>query len=62
MDSPSKSALIPWNPEDSVWKRIHVDFAGPIRNHYFMVVVDSYSKWSEVEITKQITRNFTVKI
>jgi len=61
MDSPSKSALIPWNPEDSVWKRIHVDFAGPIRNHYFMVVVDSYSKWSEVEITKQITRNFTVK-
>jgi len=61
MDSPSKSALIPWNPEESVWKRIHVDFDGPIRNHYFMVVVDSYSKWSEVVITKQITSNFTVE-
>jgi len=61
MDSPSKSALIPWSPEDSVWKRSHVDFAGPIRNHYFMVVVDSYSKRSEVVITKQITSNFTVE-
>jgi len=61
MDSPSNSALIPWSPEDSVWKRIHVDFAGPIRNHYFMVVVDSYSKWSEVVITKQNTSIFTVE-
>jgi len=26
-----------------------------------MVVVDSYSKWSEVVITKQITSNFTVE-
>ena len=28
--------------------RIHVDFAGPLEDFYYLIVVDSYSKWPEV--------------
>lgn len=58
--SPEKSALIPWKPTDSVWSRIHVDFAGPINNYYMLVVIDSFSKWTEVFKTKEITSAFTI--
>ena len=30
------------------WFRFHVDFAGPISGHTYMVVVDAYSKFPEV--------------
>lgn len=58
--SPEKSVLIPWNPTDAVWSRIHIDFAGPIKNFYLLIVIDSYSKWVEVFKTKQITSEFTI--
>lgn len=58
--SPEKSSLIPWVPNDSVWSRIHIDFAGPIRNFYFLIVIDSFSKFVEVFKTKDMTTAFTV--
>lgn len=58
--SPEKSALISWMPSDSVWSRIHIDFAGPIKNHYLLIVVDSFSKWTEIFKTKDITSSFTI--
>ena len=30
------------------WSWIHVDFAGPINGFRFLVVVNAYSKWSEI--------------
>ena len=30
------------------WSRIHVDYAGPLEDFYYLIVVDSYSKWPEV--------------
>ncbi|XP_030380032.1 uncharacterized protein K02A2.6-like [Scaptodrosophila lebanonensis] len=57
---PEKSFLIPWKPTDTVWSRIHVDFAGPIKNYYLLVVIDSFSKWVEVYKTKEITSTFTI--
>lgn len=59
--SPEKGILIPWEPCGSVWKRIHVDFAGPIKNFHFLVVIDSYSKFVEVFKTKDITSSFTIR-
>lgn len=59
--SPERCALIPWQPTDTVWSRIHIDFAGPVKNHYFFVIVDSYSKWLEVFKTKSITSHFTIE-
>ena len=58
--SPEKGNLIPWTPSDSVWSRIHIDFAGPIKNFYFLVIIDSFSKFVEVFKTKEITTNFTI--
>ncbi|XP_037812889.1 uncharacterized protein K02A2.6-like [Lucilia sericata] len=60
LDSPEKSSLIPWTPTDSVWSRIHVDFAGPINGVYLFIVIDSFSKFAEVFLTKEITTSFTV--
>ncbi|XP_031635639.1 uncharacterized protein K02A2.6-like [Contarinia nasturtii] len=58
--SPEKSELIPWKPTDSAWKRIHIDYAGPVHGFYLLIVVDSYSKWIEVFKTKQMTTSFTI--
>ena len=49
----SKPALTPVHPRvwpTCVWQRIHIDFAGPFLGHMFLLVVDSHSKWLEVEI------------
>lgn len=58
--SPEKSSIIPWKPTDSSWKRIHIDYAGPVNNFYLFVVIDSYSKWVEVFKTKDMTTSFTI--
>lgn len=42
----------PWPPTNSPWERAHLDFAGPIEGKYLLILVDAYSKWIEVEITK----------
>lgn len=60
LPSPEKSSLIPWTPTDSVWSRIHIDFAGPIKNFYVLIIIDSFSKWAEVFKTKNITSAFTI--
>lgn len=58
--SPEKSSLIPWTPTTSAWKRIHIDFAGPINGFQLFIIIDSYSKWVEVFKTKDTTSSFVV--
>ena len=50
----------PWPKTDRPWSRIHIDFAGPIDKFYYLVVVDSYSKWPEVFQMKRPTLTNTV--
>ena len=38
----------PWSKTEQPWSRIHVDFAGPLEDFYYLIVVDSYSKWPEI--------------
>ena len=38
----------PWPKTEQPWSRTHVDFAGPLDDFYYLIVVDSYSKWPEV--------------
>ena len=47
---PSPQSLHPWQFPDSPWSRVHIDYAGPIRNRYLLVVIDSYSKLLDVTI------------
>lgn len=51
---------LPWEPTQSAWSRIHIDFTGPI-NNYLLVVIDSFTKWVEVIKIKEITSAFTIK-
>ena len=47
---------MPKNP----WERIHVDFAGPYLGKMFLITVDAYSKWIEVDVTSTATASATV--
>ena len=52
----------PWPKSEQPWSRIHIDYAGPLEDFYYLIVVDSYSKWPEVlrcrKPTTAITINF----
>ncbi|XP_055527165.1 uncharacterized protein LOC129719782 [Wyeomyia smithii] len=41
---------------------IHIDDAGPVDGVYFLVIVDLYSKWPEVHVTKSTTTKATLKL
>ncbi|KAL1484105.1 hypothetical protein MTO96_050109, partial [Rhipicephalus appendiculatus] len=40
--------ITPWSFPQRPWSRLHVDFGGPFKGHYFLVGVDAFSKWVEV--------------
>ncbi|XP_055901962.1 uncharacterized protein K02A2.6-like [Eupeodes corollae] len=58
-DNPPKAELVSWPIPIKSWSRVHMDYAGPKWSHWFLVIVDSKSKWLEVFKTKQATSQFT---
>ena len=50
----------PWSKIDQPWSRIHVDFAGPTEDVFYLIVVDNYTKWSEVLRCKRPTTGVTI--
>ena len=50
--SPPESQLHSWRYPDYPFQRIQIDFAGPMDSKMFLVIIDCYSKWPEVEIMK----------
>lgn len=54
-NNPVKENKHIWEPTDTPFERIHVDFAGPFYGKWFFVMVDAYSKWPEIHIVKNIT-------
>lgn len=58
---PAKIPLHTWNLPTMPWQRIHIDYAGPFMEHYFMVVVDARTKWLEVVPMKSITSFYTIR-
>lgn len=51
----------PWPETKHVFERIHLDFAGPIRGRYLLILVDSFTKWIEVFVLTRITTEATIK-
>lgn len=51
--SPAKAPIHHWDPPENNWDRIHIDYAGPFQQHYFLVVIDSKSRWAEIEVIKE---------
>ena len=59
--SPEKAPMHPWEYTSSPWIRIHIDYAGPFLGRMFLIVVDSYSKWKEIHISKDSTTKTTIE-
>ncbi|XP_058444176.1 uncharacterized protein K02A2.6-like [Malaya genurostris] len=59
---PAKVPTHCWEVARQPFERVHVDFAGPFMNTYFIVLVDAYSKWPEVRILNNITTATTIQI
>ncbi|XP_011858362.1 PREDICTED: uncharacterized protein K02A2.6-like [Vollenhovia emeryi] len=59
--APIKCSLQPWPVPEKPWSRIHADYAGPIDGFSFLVIVDAFSKWSEIFKTKSTTATTTIE-
>lgn len=49
LNAPPQAPLHPWEWPAKPWSRIHIDHAGPFYGSQFLVLIDSHSKWMEVE-------------
>src|SRR5690606_36017922 len=58
--NPIKTELSSWPQATKPWSRIHIDFAGPVDGHTYLVVIDAYSKWPEVLEMPNISATSTV--
>ena len=52
---PTATPIKPWKWLSRPWLRVHLDFAGQILGHMFLIVIDAYSKWIEVRIMNSTT-------
>lgn len=60
-NNPRETKTYEWESAKFPFQRVHIDYAGPFMGHYFFVLVDAFSKWPEVHITKDMTTNTTVQ-
>ena len=58
--NPITAPVHSWEYPAGPWERLHVDFAGPFMGKMFLVVVDAFSKWVEVEAMNSSTSAATV--
>ena len=61
-NQPAPVPLQPWPWAKTPWERIHIDFAGPVEGVMYLVIVDSYSKWVEVEPMRSTTTEKTLDV
>ena len=40
--------------------RIHLDHAGPFQGKYFLIIIDAYSKWMDVQIVNSTSTDSTI--
>ena len=58
---PPKAPLHQWKPLAQPWERIHIDFFEKVKST-FLIVVDAYSKWSEVIPMTSTTSLKTIEV
>ena len=56
-----KIPIHPWEWPYKPWQRIRIDFAGPMLDKQFLVIVDTNSKWPEVFPMNKITTTKTIE-
>ena len=60
--APVKTDLVSLKCPERPWERLHIDYAGPFKGHYFLVVVNAIFKWPEISITDTITTDKTISL
>lgn len=58
---PQPAPLNPWDWTEAPRQQVHVDFAGPLEERMFLVVVDAHSKCPEVSIMRLTTAEKTIE-
>ena len=59
--NPVPATIVPWPTPSHVWERIHLDF-GYFKGQDFLILIDTYSKWIEVELMTKTTASKTVSV
>ena len=44
-----------WEWTNKPWVRLHLDYAGPYHNKMFLIIVDSFSKWTDIIPNSSVT-------
>ena len=57
---PPVAPLHLWGWPMRPWTRLHIDYAGPLYGHMFLVVIDAHSKWIEVFRVSSSTSKVTI--
>ena len=57
-DPPVKTSA--WPKTDIPWSRLHIDYAGPLNGFFYLILVDSFSKWPEIVKTRHPTSRNTI--
>ena len=60
--NPPAAPLNPWSWPSRQWARIHLDYAGPIKGHYLLIMIDTHSKWIEALPTQSTSSHATIKL
>lgn len=60
--SPVKTDLCSWPTATRSLERLHIDYAGPVKGKYYLVMVDAHSKYPAIYETTSITTFATVKL
>ncbi|XP_035227935.1 uncharacterized protein K02A2.6-like [Stegodyphus dumicola] len=58
---PVRARVHHWEYPSAPWERIHVDFAGPIFERMFLIIIDAHSKWLEVYTLKSTNSFQTIE-
>ena len=58
---PASAPVHPWENTSRPWSRIHIDYAGPFMGHMFLIIVDSYSKWTYAYPMKNSVSQATIE-
>ena len=52
----------PWPKTDVPYTMIHIDYAGPLNGHYYLIIVASFSKRPEIFMCRHPTSTDTVNV
>ena len=54
------ATTLSWPSAGKPWSRLHIDYAGPIDGKYFLIVIDSFSKFLDIQFSSLATSAVTI--